>query len=178
MINEENIMLPTDLSFITPKISEVRLLLKMNQKDFGTKLGLNPRTISYLENGQRNITLTIVCNLVLKLKVNPYWLLWDEFKNTKSNLSIIVKFIRSLELTIDEKIQIGSFDKPDESGEVNIFLIGGGLAFRAKLENYIHSDEAFKKRALEIINELDEMSPTIFKVYEKLNELKDILKKI
>lgn len=178
MISEENIMLPNDLSFVSSKITKIRSLLKITQTDFGNRLKINPRTVSYLENGERNITVSIISKLVLEFKVNPYWLLWDDLKNTKTNYNIGSKFIRSLELASEESIYISDFDKPDKDGELNIFLSGAGIVMRDKIDNFVYSNEELKQQAVIILDEIEEFRPILSKMYDKIDELKKILSKL
>ncbi|MFA6759793.1 MAG: helix-turn-helix transcriptional regulator [Sulfuricurvum sp.] len=178
MIGEESIILPNDLSFVSSKITKVRNFLKMSQAEFGQKINTNQRTVSYLENGDRIITAEIICKLVLDVKVNPYWLLWDELKNTKANLSISKKFVRSLILVTEKDLHISDFDKPDKNGELNIFLAGAGIVMRDKIDNFVYSNEELKQQAVAILNEIEEFKPTLARMYDKIDELKEILSKL
>lgn len=183
----KNIWLPDDLFFVSSKIRKIREVLKMSQEEFGKKTNTNQRTVSYFEGKFRKITTDFICKLVLDIKVNPYWLLWDDSRTTKANLSTIVKFMRTLWLVNDGdtewsvpdgEILINDFCKPNQNGELNIFLPSASIDMRDKLDNFIYNNEKLKQQAIIILNEIEEFKPTLARMYDKIDELKEILSKL
>lgn len=56
------------------RLKELRILLKMTQKEFGEKLGVTTSAISYLESGKNNLTERMIFVICLTFDVNKKWL--------------------------------------------------------------------------------------------------------
>lgn len=56
------------------RLLAIRKALKLNQTDFGKKLGLSTAAVSALESGQRNLTDRHMLLLASELNVNEQWL--------------------------------------------------------------------------------------------------------
>ena len=75
-----------DYVFFTKKVKKVRNLLNLSQEEMAKKFDVNDRMISYWEQGQRGFKIDILEKFINLLKVNPYWLLWDEKLNSFDNI--------------------------------------------------------------------------------------------
>lgn len=56
------------------RLKELRLTLKLSQKDFGAKLKLSPDMISLLERGKRKFTDRVISDICREFNVNKEWL--------------------------------------------------------------------------------------------------------
>ena len=82
-----------DYVFFTKKVKKVRNLLNLSQEEMAKKFDVNDRMISYWEQGQRGFKIDILEKFINLLKVNPYWLLWDERLNSFDNIIEISSFL-------------------------------------------------------------------------------------
>jgi len=56
------------------RLKELRKFLKMNQEDFGKKLGVTAAGISKLESGDRNVTQQMLLSICREFNVSENWL--------------------------------------------------------------------------------------------------------
>lgn len=56
------------------RLKKLRLELKLNQEQFGKKLGVTGTAISRLEKGERNITTQMIKSICREFNVNSLWL--------------------------------------------------------------------------------------------------------
>jgi len=69
------------------RLYELRKYLKLNQEDFGGKIGLSKASISALESGTREITERTINDICREYNVDENWLKageGDMFKSTSS----------------------------------------------------------------------------------------------
>ena len=71
---------------IVPRSKENQSINHQNQEEMAKKFDVNDRMISYWEQGQRGFKIDILEKFINLLKVNPYWLLWDERLNSFDNI--------------------------------------------------------------------------------------------
>lgn len=173
------VLLPKDLSFIGEKVKVLRELMELTLSEFANKAQTNYRMVSHYEKGERGIKSDFVVKLIFNLKVNPYWLFWDDSKTARENIETIRVYISSLEKEAGKSIFISDkFDLPDNNGELNIFLSGANMSLRDKIENYIYDSDDLKIKAIDIIARLEKASPILVSIYDDINELKKILSKL
>lgn len=59
---------------MSERLKNLRKELKMNQEEFGRRLGVSNTAISKLEKGERNITEQMVLSICREFRVNYFWL--------------------------------------------------------------------------------------------------------
>lgn len=59
---------------MSERLKNLRKELKMNQEEFGRRLGVSNTAISKLEKGERNITEHMVLSICREFRVNYFWL--------------------------------------------------------------------------------------------------------
>lgn len=59
---------------MSERLKMLRKELKMNQEEFGRRLGVSNTAISKLEKGERNITEQMVLSICREFRVNYFWL--------------------------------------------------------------------------------------------------------
>lgn len=59
---------------MSERLKILRKELKMNQEEFGRRLGVSNTAISKLEKGERNITEQMVLSICREFRVNYFWL--------------------------------------------------------------------------------------------------------
>ena len=55
-------------------VKQLRKELKLNQSDFGKRLGVTPAAISKIETGERKLTVQMAKSICNEFNVNPDWL--------------------------------------------------------------------------------------------------------
>lgn len=102
------------------RLKQLRKELKMNQEDFGNKLGVSNTAISKLEKGERNITEQMMLSICRVYRVNYYWLkdgVGDMFIGTPQ--TVIEEIAEEYDLDdIDKKILEKYLELPKEKREV------------------------------------------------------------
>ena len=102
---------------INSRIKRIRKKLKMNQKDFGQKLGLTQSGISRIETPGTTVIEQNIHQIAALFHVNEHWLRTgegDEFSDTRQDM--IDHFSELLMLRPKERIFLQTFldFKPDE----------------------------------------------------------------
>lgn len=59
---------------MSERLKNLRKELKMNQEEFGRRLGVSNTAISKLEKGERNITEQMVLSICREFRVNYFWI--------------------------------------------------------------------------------------------------------
>lgn len=74
------------------RVKELRKTLKLNQEEFGAKLGLSGGGVSKLENGTRNITERTIKSICREFNVEYSWLKYGdgEIFRKDNNLSAVI----------------------------------------------------------------------------------------
>ena len=57
------------------RVKQLRIELKLNQSDFGKRLGVTPAAISKIETGERKLTVQMAKSICNEFRVNQEWLI-------------------------------------------------------------------------------------------------------
>lgn len=56
------------------RIKDIRSAVGLSQEAFGTRIGVSGASVSYIENGERNLTDRMARDVCREFNVNPDWL--------------------------------------------------------------------------------------------------------
>lgn len=131
------------------RIRKVRKECKLNQTEFGARIGLKQRTIADIESGRNNLTERNFESICRVFNVNPDWLRYGvgEMFNPKKKNQYLDSLINEYGLNNEHKILIESIlELPPE-------MWGGIIDWikkcSAKLNDFSH-ENAEKNRNLEL----------------------------
>lgn len=157
------------------RIRTLREVLELSQEELANKLSINPRTVSYWENNQREISKDHLVLLINDLGVNPFWLMWDCSKFANKNIDFIENFLR-LEITsffMNKKIVDTKHFHPDRHGNVEVFY-SGQIEFFDLLDDFVYDENDFIEEAGKLISEIDDLLPHVETLKTKISQLKKL----
>lgn len=69
-----------------PKVKEIREKLNISQRELAKEIGVTQSHICYIENGLRQTTVQILCNICNVLECRPDDLLFEKFEEEPEEL--------------------------------------------------------------------------------------------
>ena len=164
-----------DYVFFTKKVKKVRNLLNLSQEEMAKKFDVNDRMISYWEQGQRGFKIDILEKFINLLKVNPYWLLWDERLNSFDNIIEISSFLelKFKQYYIDNKDLLFKDLRPNDNGNIKIFI--NGNVHSETIPNYPDGIQNFKETAEILLADIKMLKPYVNEFIDKVSDLEELL---
>lgn len=166
-----------DYVFFTKKVKKVRNLLNLSQEEMAKIFDVNDRMISYWEQGQRGFKIDILEKFINLLKVNPYWLLWDEKLNSFDNIIGISSFLELnfKQYYINNKDLLFKDLRPNDNGNIKIFI--NENVYNETIPNYPNGIQDFKDTAETLLADIKMLKPYVNEFMNKVSELEDLLSK-
>lgn len=87
------------------RIKEIRKLNKMNQSDFGSKIGVKGNTIGNYELGLRNPSDAVIFSICREFGINEEWLRYGTEPMKKSPKSVLASYLANIATGDDDFIQ-------------------------------------------------------------------------